>query len=195
MGQKKIRTKQAGAELAYIKHRRRWYRHRCRCTLLRVVSGLFLAMAAGVLLFAAVMPMVRVVGSSMEPVLKKDEILLTVRSVRPKRGEIWAFSQQDRILLRRVIGLAGDEIDLDETGAVWVNGILWEQEGKREKPGGECDIEFPCTVPKGTVFVLGDDREHSIDSRSEAVGFVPRDKLIGRVILRVWPWERMGVPK
>lgn len=76
-----------------------------------------------------------------------------------------------------------------------MNSELVEQEEKSAYLGQECDVKFPCTVPEGTVFVLGDDWEHSLDSRSSALGFVPKEKLLGRVIFRIWPWARMGVLK
>lgn len=148
-----------------------------------------------ILISAAIMPAVRVVGGSMEPALKKDEKLLLLRSAHPQRGEIWAFSMEERILLRRVIGLEGDEVDLDERGNVWVNGQLLKKTGKHMNPVNGCDVEFPCTVPEDAVFVLGEDREHALDSRSHAVGFVPQNKLMGKVVFRIWPHERIGVPK
>ncbi|MBQ5563167.1 MAG: signal peptidase I, partial [Clostridia bacterium] len=81
-------------------------------------------------------------------------------------GELCCVSWQNKLLLKRVIGLPGDNIDIDEKGNVFLNGELLDEPYVISKSLGECDIDLPYTVPEGKLFVMGDQRETSIDSRN-----------------------------
>ena len=147
---------------------------------------LIVVAAIAVLISTLFMPIIQVSGDSMEPALKNGDILMLVRSKSFESGDICCVSWQNKMLLKRVIGLPGDEINIDEQGNVFVNGKELDEPYASEKSLGECDVKFPLTVPSDTFFVLGDKRETSIDSRSTAIGCVQKDQIVGRVLLTLW---------
>ena len=168
------------------------YRQRFRRTLLSTVGFLIVVAAVSVLISTQFFPVVQVSGDSMEPVLKDGEILVLQKTDDFETGDPIAFYYQSRILLKRVVGTAGDYIDIDEEGNVYVNGELLDEPYVTDKSLGECDIQLPCQVPDGKLFVMGDHRSVSIDSRSSEVGFVGQEQIVGRVAFRVWPLNRLG---
>lgn len=167
-------------------------RRRCRSALRCTVYTLLVAAAAAVLLVTLWLPVLRIYGSSMTPALHSGDLLLTVKTDALQRGDIIAFYCNNVILVKRVIGLPGDWIDLDADGTVRVNGQVWEEPYLDEKALGECNITLPFQVPDGRWFVLGDHRSTSVDSRHTAVGCVSQEQLVGRVVFRLWPLKRLG---
>lgn len=152
--------------------------------------------AAAVLVSVLFLPVLRVTGSSMEKTLYSNDIVICQKGTEFKRGEIIAFYFNNRVLLKRVIGLSGDVIDISENGTVTVNGEQLNEPYVTEPAlGEECDIEFPYHVPDKRIFVLGDHRSTSIDSRSSSIGCIAEEYIVGKVILRVWPIERIGTVK
>ncbi len=128
----------------------------------------------------------------MEPNLYAGDIIVGVRTNSFELGQVCSFYFNNKLVLKRVIGTAGDWINIDDDGRVYVNNILMEEPYVQEYAKGICDIEFPYQIPDGKVFVLGDNRAESIDSRSTAVGCVPVDEIVGKIIWRVWPLEKAG---
>ena len=171
------------------------YRQRFRRTLLSTVGFLIVVAAVSVLISTQFFPVVQVSGDSMEPVLKDGEILVLQKTDDFETGDPIAFYYQSRILLKRVIGTAGDYIDIDEEGNVYVNGELLDEPYVTDKSLGECDIQLPCQVPDGKLFVMGDHRSVSIDSRSSEVGFIGQEQIMGKVAFSVWPLDRIGIVK
>ena len=95
------------------------------------------------------------------------------------------------MLLKRLTGGPGDEIDIDQEGNVYVNGVVIDEPYVSEKKPGKCDQNFPYRVPEDMVFVLGDNRAVSLDSRVRSIGCVEYDQIVGKVIFRAWPLNRI----
>ena len=158
--------------------------------------GILLVVAAiSVLIATRLVPVLQVSGKSMEPALKNGELVVIKKTTKIKQGDIIGFYYQSKILVKRVIGTAGDYIDIDEDGNVYVNGEKLDEPYAIKKDLGECDIDFPYQVPEGKYFVMGDHRSVSVDSRSSAIGCVAEDQIIGKVAFRFWPLSKMGFLK
>lgn len=129
----------------------------------------------------------------MEPILVEGDIVVTVKSGTLRSGDIISFHYNNDILVKRVIAQAGEWVDIDEEGNVYVNGELLDEPYLTEKAKGECDIVLPYQVPEGRVFVMGDHRSASIDSRSTAIGCVDVKQVVGKLVFRVWPLSSLGL--
>lgn len=173
---------------------RRYGARRRRKTLRSILVSLLVVAACAVLIAMLWMPVMQVYGTSMEPVLEDGDILVALKDTRLiERGDIVAFYYGDKVLLKRAIGLAGDSVNIDANGNVYLNGELMDEPYIAKKALGDCDIELPATVPENAIFVLGDHRTISVDSRSSDIGMIFDEKTIGKVVFRVWPFESMGV--
>ena len=150
------------------------------------LAVLVVVAAIAVLISTLFMPVIQVSGDSMEPTLKDGDILLLVRTKSFESGDICCVSWHNKMLLKRVIGLPGDRIDIDKDGNVSVNGKVLDEPYATDKSLGECDVQLPLTVPENSLFVLGDKRATSIDSRSSAVGCIEKDQIVGRVLFTLW---------
>ncbi|MDD6269299.1 MAG: signal peptidase I [Oscillospiraceae bacterium] len=156
------------------------------------ISSLIVVAAIAVLVSLLFLPVLRVTGTSMTPTLQNDELVICRKYGEFKQGDVIAFYYNNKILLKRVIGVSGDVIDISEDGTVYVNGEKLEEPYLDEKALGECDIELPYQVPDERVFVMGDHRSTSIDSRSTSVGCIANEAIVGEVILRIWPLGQIG---
>lgn len=155
--------------------------------------GVLAVVAAAAVLAATLwFPVFRIYGTSMEPALSDGQIVLGIKTRNLKPGEIAAFYCGNQLLIKRCVAGPGDWVEIDGSGGVRVNGVLLEEPYLAEKALGQSDLTFPYQVPEGHYFVLGDNREESVDSRNSAVGPVARDAVAGRVIFRLWPMERLG---
>ena len=180
-------SEQVEAELNRVKYRRRYHR------VLRSTVYILVTVAAAAILAATLwLPVLQIYGNSMTPTLKDGEILYTVKSSDLKVGDIVAFYYNNKILVKRMICSAGDWIDIDEDGTVYVNDKELEEPYLVEKALGDCNIELPYQVPDGKIFVMGDRRSTSVDSRNTAVGCVAREQMVGKIIFRIWPLKRLG---
>lgn len=168
--------------------RRRDYFHILKNTVFSLVVAAAVAVIISVLLF----PVLRITGKSMTPSLMPDELVVCRRKSDYKRGDIIAFYFNNKILVKRVVALSGDVVEIKDDGTLNVNGYDVDEPYVSEKALGECDIEMPYTVPEQKVFVMGDDRSVSIDSRSEKVGCVSEEEVVGKVIFRLWPFKKIG---
>ncbi len=163
-----------------------------RRTAVNTVFFLTVVAAAVVLIVVLLLPLLQIKGTSMEETLGNGDVAVAVNDSSYKSGDVIAFNYNNSILVKRVIALPGDWVDIDEKGDVYVNGQLLDEPYVYEKELGRCDIDLPCQVPEGRIFVLGDHRKVSIDSRSAAVGFVKEDAVMGEVLFRIWPLSEIG---
>lgn len=178
---------QLEAELKQIKYRKDFRR-----ILRSTISSLLVVAAIAVLVSMLFLPVLRVTGSSMTPTMQNDELIICSKRSNFKQGDIVAFYYNNKILLKRVIGIAGDYINITEDGTVYVNDVKLDEPYVNELALGTCDIEMPYQVPDNRIFVMGDHRSVSIDSRSSTVGCIADEYVIGKVIFRIWPFESIG---
>ncbi len=172
--------------------RRVRYNYAFRRSVINTLCVLTVVAAVAVLIASLLLPVVRVVGDSMEPALYNEDLLLLVKTSKYKTGELCCFYYQNRLLIKRVIALPGDEVLINDEGTVFVNGQALDEPYLIEKSLGDCDIKFPYQVPEGKIFVLGDHRETSVDSRNSAIGCIETDRIVGRVLLRFWPLNNIS---
>ena len=169
--------------------RKTYYRQALRST----VSVLVVVAAVAVLITTLFLPILQISGDSMYPTLTHNEIVVLLKTRDYQRGDLIGFYSQGKILLKRVIALPEDEVVIDSDGNVYVNAQLLEEPYVTDKSLGDCDLEFPYKVPGTGYFVMGDRRSNSVDSRNSMVGIVSQDDIIGKVFLRVWPFDRLGL--
>ncbi|MCM1133331.1 MAG: signal peptidase I [Ruminococcus flavefaciens] len=180
-------AEQLGSELKRIHYRKNYIK-----TLYNTIASLVVVAAIAVLVSLLLLPVLRVTGTSMTPTLLNDELLMCNKQSDFQTGDVIAFYYNNKILLKRVIGTAGDVIDIADDGTVYINGEPLDEPYVNEKALGECDIKLPYQVPDNRFFVMGDHRSVSIDSRSSSVGCIADEYVIGKVVFRLWPFEAFG---
>ncbi len=162
--------------------------------LLRVLLAAVAVAALSMFFFRA--SLVR--GASMEPTLHDGDCTFVQMAGYgdPQRGDIVAIRASDgegKHLVKRIIAVGGDTVQIDfEAGTVYVNGHRLEEPYAAGPTLLQGDVSFPVTVPEGHYFVLGDNRNHSQDSRSSALGMVPAEDIEGKVVFRFYPFSRFG---
>ena len=168
-------------------------RNSFRKALWNVMTVLLVAAAITALVATRLFLLVQIDGNSMEPGLAAGDTIAIHQTKDIEKGDVIGFYYGGRILLKRVIGSAGDQIDIDKDGNVSVNGKIQEEPYVAEKNLGKCEIEFPYEVPEGMVFVLGDNRSVSLDSRIHTIGCVETDQIAGKALFKAWPINRIGI--
>lgn len=169
------------------------YRWRFRRVLRSTVYALVTVAAAAVLVATLWMPVLQISGNSMAPTLNDGEIVISLKgggNFQP--GDIVAFYYDNKILVKRVIAGPGDWVDIDEKGTVFVNEQELYEPYLTEKAMGDCNIDLPYQVPESKLFVMGDHRSVSLDSRNTALGCVSNDQIVGQLLFRVWPGDGIG---
>ena len=167
-------------------------RARCRHAIFTVLLSFCITIMGGAMVLLIFLPVLEVSGSSMEPTLRDGDILVLYKPGVIQAGEMCGMYAQGRMILTRVIGRPGDVVDMDEAGNVYVNQVQLQEPYVSEKAVGNCDLTFPYTVPESCLFVLGDHRETSIDSRSSLIGCVNTNQVMGQVVARIWPPRSIG---
>lgn len=168
------------------------YRQRYNKTLRSTIYTLTIVAAIAILVATLLLPVLQIYGVSMKPALVDGDIVISLKASEFKQKDIMAFYYNNKILVKRVIARSGEWVDIDEEGNVTVNGIPLDEPYLLDKALGECDIELPYQVPEGRIFVMGDHRSVSVDSRSTAVGCVSEEQIVGKLVFRLWPPERFG---
>lgn len=156
------------------------------------VFALMVAAAAAVIIAVLIFPVLRMNGTSMTNTLMDGDVVVTMSTSDFSPGDIIAFYYNNTLLVKRVIAVTGDWVDIDKEGNVFVNGEELDEPYVTDKALGECNITLPYQVPEGRIFVMGDHRETSIDSRNTAVGCVNKDLVVGKLLFRVWPLSGLG---
>lgn len=156
-----------------------------------VVSVICAAVIVIMVAFTFFFRFVGVVGNSMEPTLNDNDWLLVHSKSSYEYGDIIISSQPNAFnepIVKRVIATGGQTVDIDfETGEVSVDGKVLQEDYIAESTTNREDMTFPITVPEGKLFVLGDNRRHSTDSRSSLIGLLDERYIIGKVKFRIMP--------
>lgn len=180
-------VKSIEAELKRVKYRKRYL-----AVIRSTVYALITVAAVAALIATLWMPVLQIHGNSMAPTMENGDILVSVKGKEFNTGDIIAFYYNNKILVKRVIATPGDWVDMDENGNVSVNGVLLEEPYAKDKAYGDCDLEFPYQVPAAKLFVMGDQRSVSNDSRNSQLGCVGDDQIVGKIVFRVWPLPSFG---
>lgn len=179
------------AELTQAVKRERYF-HRFRMTIRSTFLSLVVVAAVAVLVAVLLLPILRIYGKSMHGTLDSGDIVVSVKGSAFETGDVIAFYYNNNILVKRVIANPGDWVDMDKDGNVYVNNNLIDEPYLSEKAYGETNIELPYQVPEGKVFVMGDNRSVSIDSRNTSIGCVSEEQIVGKIVFRVWPFMQFG---
>ena len=155
-----------------VENEQKRLRHRAvyQRTLRGTIAVLLVVAAISVLVATLWMPVLQIYGSSMSPTLEAGQIVVSVKTSQLKTGEIVAFWQGNKLLIKRVIAGPGQWVDIDMDGNVTVDG----------------------QVSEAHWFLMGDNRDTSVDSRSTAIGDISKDQIEGQIIFRIWPLNKIG---
>lgn len=172
---------------------RELYRTNYSRVLRSTVFSLLAVAAVAVLVAVLLLPVLQITGSSMTETLQDGDIVVALSGTSYETGDVIAFYYNNEILVKRVIATAGDWVNIDDDGNVFVNDKPLDEPYISDKALGQCNIEMPYQVPDGRCFIMGDHRSTSIDSRNTAVGCVSNDRIVGKIILRIWPFEEISL--
>lgn len=168
------------------------YRFRFGRLLRSTVYTLIVVSAAAVLVAVLFLPVLRIYGTSMTPTLNEGQIVVSIKGAAVEPGDIVGVYYGSKLLIKRCIALEHQWVDIDENGSVYVDGELINEPYITEKAFGECNLELPYQVPDGCIFVMGDHRATSIDSRNTSVGCIDTENIVGKIVFRVWPFSEFG---
>ena len=170
-----LKTENLKEELQRIRYIEKYW-----STIRSTVSILVTVAALAILVANFLIPAFQIYGNSMTPTLAEGEIVLALKGDDYETGQLIAFYYNNKILVKRVIAGPGDWVDIDEDGNTYVNKL------------GDCNIKLPYQVPENRIFVMGDHRSVSVDSRNSSIGCVSQEQIAGKLVFRVWPLPRFG---
>jgi signal peptidase I len=175
------------AERKRVKYNRRYKR-----VLGSTVFTLVVVAAVAVLVATIWMPVLQIYGASMTPTLEEGDVVVSVKGSDYATGDLVSFYIGNKLLVKRYIAGAGQWVDIDEAGTVYVDGIALAEPYVLEPAFGDVDITLPYQVPENRIFVMGDHRATSVDSRNTAVGCIAKEQIVGKIVFRVWPLNTAG---
>ena len=158
----------------------------------KTVGVLCVVAAISILLTTLWMPVLQIYGSSMSPTLEPGDLVLSVKNEKLETGDVVAFYQGNKLLIKRVIATSGQWVDIDNDGVVTVDGIVLDESYIKELSLGNCDIELPHQVKEAHYFIMGDNRDTSLDSRANTIGDIAEEQIEGKVVFRIWPLNKFG---
>lgn len=161
-------------------------------TLRSTVFSLVVVAAAAVLVAVLVLPILQISGNSMTDTLQDQDIVVALRGSNCETGDVVAFYFNNKILVKRVIARSGQWVNIDNAGNVFVDGDMLDEPYVADKALGDCNIKLPYQVPESRVFVMGDHRSVSIDSRNTTVGCIAEEQIVGKLLFCAWPFDRFG---
>lgn len=188
--EKQLSIEQLENELQRERHKKRYGR-----VMRSTVYALVVVAAFAILTAVLWMPVLRIYGSSMTPTLQEGQVVVALKGSKFDHGDVVGVYYGSKLLVKRCIATAGEWVDIDADGNVYVDNELLDEPYLTEKAFGECDIKLPYQVPDHTIFVVGDHRATSVDSRSKSVGCIDEENVVGRIVLRVWPLNKIGLLK
>lgn len=177
-------------ELGRLKERERYLKK-----VQKTLSILVVVAAISVLVATLWMPVLKIYGSSMDPTLENGQIVVSIKTKKLKSGDVVAFWQGNKLLVKRVIASPGQKVDIDVNGKVFVDGKAISESYLDSESLGNTDIDFPHQVEESRWFCMGDNRESSIDSRSAVIGAISKEQIEGKVLFSVWPLNKIGIVK
>lgn len=184
--------------------------HRLAASIFEWLDIIVASIIAVVLIFTFVFRIAAIDGDSMKNTLfNKERVIISNLFYEPKQGDIVVISRntdnsttegdQQKPIIKRVIATAGQTVDIDfTTGNVTVDGVVLYEEYIRELTHRQFDIEFPVRVPENCIFVMGDNRNESLDSRSSQIGqngMIHKKYVLGHAVFRIFPFNRIGTLK
>lgn len=185
-----VSNEEVKEELSRLKERERYLKK-----VQKTLSILVVVAAISVLVATLWMPVLKIYGSSMDPTLENGQIVVSIKTKKLKSGDVVAFWQGNKLLVKRVIASPGQKVDIDVNGKVFVDDKAISESYLDSESLGNTDIDFPHQVEESRWFCMGDNRESSIDSRSAVIGDISKEQIEGKVLFSVWPLNKIGIVK
>ena len=148
-----------------------------------LVIALLLALLLLINVFTHVLAVVKYYGDGMDPELKSGDVLVIFRTTSVDAGDIAAFYYNNQLLVRRIMAEGTQQITVETDGTVLVDGKIMEEPYLMNRSLGQSNQVYPCYVPEGQFFVMGDNRAVAMDSRLREIGTIPKDRIMGKVVL------------
>ncbi len=161
------------------------------------IQAIVIALVIALLIRSYVFSLIKVNGHSMQPTLYHNERLVVTKLMyTPRQGDVIILdppAHQQGPYVKRVVAVGGQTIDIDyDNQKVYLDGVELQEDYIKESISSRGNIKLPMRVPENTVFVLGDNRNNSRDSRYRDIGVVPHENIIGKVTIRIWPLDKIG---